>query len=89
MPNNYIAESYSSSLVREVKKQASTFSFAFPREVGKAKRASTFSFANIVDISLRTTRAPKPATWAAQSFYSEGGGGGVTSEEFPTVYGYL
>lgn len=71
MPD-YIAESYSSSLVREVKKQA-----------------STFSFPSLVNISLRTTRAPKPATWAAQSFYSEGGGGGVTSDEFPTVYGYL
>ena len=71
MPD-YIAQSYSSSLVREVKKQA-----------------ATFSVPSLVDISLRTTRAPKPATWAAQSFYSEGGGGGVTSDEFPTVYGYL
>ena len=72
MSDNYLAESYSSFLVREAK-----------------KRASTSSFANIANISFRTASAPKPATWAAQSFYSEGGGGGVPSDEFPTVYGYL
>lgn len=89
MPD-YIAQSYSSSLVREVKKQASTFSFPSLINQGQTRYSTVLpTSANIVDISRRTTRAPKPATWAAQSFYSEGGGGGVTSDEFPTVYGYL
>lgn len=88
MPD-YIAESYSGSLVRETKKHASTFSLPNPINQGRQRYSTVLPTSAIASILLRTTRAPKPATWAAQSFYSEGGGGGVTSEEFPTVYGYL
>lgn len=86
MPD-YIAESYSSSLVREAKKQASIFSFPSLINQGQTRYSIVLpTSANIVDMSLRTASAPKPATWDAQSL---GGVGGVPSDEFPTVYGYL
>ena len=52
--------------------------------------AQSFSLEANINSSSRRANAPKPANWAAKLFYSEGGGsGGVTSDEFPTVYGYL